>query len=56
MPTKLTSKCIATNLCILEVEIDKIITIQNPQLIMLPTVLLKDEVGPTQVLLTLINL
>ena len=30
--TKLTGKCIATIPCILEVEIDDVISIQNPQL------------------------
>ena len=53
---KLTDKCIATTPCILKVEIDEILTIQNPQLVMLPTVHLKDEVEPLQKPLTLINL
>ena len=40
----------------LEVGIAEIITIYSPQLAMLPTVHLKDEVEPAQVLMTLINL
>ena len=36
--TQLTCKCIATTPCILKVKINELITIQNPQLVMLPTV------------------
>ena len=56
VPTRLTHKCIATTPCILEVEIDERVHIQNAELIVLPTVHLKDEVGSTQVPLTLIIL
>ena len=41
--------------CIYEVDIDKIIGIQNPP-VMLPTINLKDEVEPGQVPLSLICL
>ena len=50
--TKQTGKSITTGPCILEMKVDEIITIQNPVLVMLPTVHLKDEVEPGQVLLT----
>ena len=56
IPTKLTSDYIATTPCTLKMEKDEKITIQNPQLAMLPTVHLKDVVDPAQVLLTLIRL
>ena len=56
IPAKLTCKCITATPCILEMEIDEIVNIQNPQLVMLPTVHLKDVVEPAQVLLTCINL
>ena len=52
-PTKVNGKCITGTPCILEVEIDELTTIQNLQLVILPTVHLKDEVEPDQVLLTL---
>ena len=52
IPTELTGKCIATSPCISEVEIREIITIQNPQLVMLAMVHLKDEEEPAQVTLT----
>ena len=42
--------------CIFEVEIDEIISIQSPQLVMLPTVYLKDEVEPEQVPIIFIDL
>ena len=45
IPTKLTGKCIATIPCILEVKIDKILAMQNPQLVMLPTVYLNMKEG-----------
>ena len=52
IPTKLTGKCIVTTPCILKVETDEIISIQNDHLVMLPMVHLKDEVEPAQVMLT----
>ena len=52
IPTKLTDRCITTTPCILEVEIDGVTYIQNPQLVMMPTVHLKDEVEPVQIPLT----
>ena len=56
IPTKRTGKCDATTPCIFEVDVDEIISIQNLQLITLPTVHLKDEVEPQQVPLTFIKL
>ena len=55
-PIKVTGKCITTTPCILAVEMAKVIPIQNPQLIMISMVHLKDEAEPAQVPLTLINL
>ena len=52
IPNKLTNKFIATASCILKVEMDEMITIQNPQLVMLPMVHLKDEVQQALVPLT----
>ena len=42
--TKLTGKCIIAAPCMLEVERDEVISIQNLQLVMMPTVHLKDGV------------
>ena len=36
--TKLTGRCIATSAWILEVEIDEVVSIQNPKLVVIPTV------------------
>ena len=47
---KLTGKCVTTTQCIFKVEIDRIITVWNPHLIMLPTAHLKEKVEPAQVL------
>ena len=55
-PIKLTGKCIATTLCILEVKIDDVIFIQNLQLDKILMAHLRDEVEPTNVLLTLVHL
>ena len=52
IPTKLTGKCITATPCVLEVETDEIVRIQNPQLDMLPMVHFKDDIQPAQVLLT----
>ena len=54
--TKLSGKYIVTTSCILQVEIDEVISIWEPQLVMVPTVHLKDEAKPAQLLLTTINL
>ena len=56
IPTKWIGKCDATTPSIFEVEIDEIIYIKNPQLVMLPTIHLKVEIEPEQVLLAFINL
>ena len=50
IPSKLTGKHNAAKPCIFEVEIDEIKNIQNPLLIMLPAVHLKNEIEPEQVL------
>ena len=55
-PTKLTGKCITAMPCLLEMEVDEIITIQNPPLVMYPKVHLKDKLEPVQIPLTLIHL
>ena len=44
IPTRLTGRCIAPTSCILEVEIDEVAFIQNPQLVMTAVAHLKDEV------------
>ena len=51
LPKKLIGKCIITIQCILEVEIDDLVSIQNSQK-MLQAVSLKDEIKPAQVSLT----
>ena len=43
---KTISKCLAAMPCILKVEIDEIISIQNPQLIMFPTVHFRERIEP----------
>ena len=53
--TKLNSKCITATPCILEVDIDEMVSIQNLKLIMLPMVHLKNKIEPVQVQLTIIN-
>ena len=47
--TKLPFKCITVTPFILEAEIDEIVIIQNPQLVMLSMVYLTDKVKPVQV-------
>ena len=44
--TKLTGKCISPTPCILELEIDEMVNIQNPHLVMLQVVHLKDKIEP----------
>ena len=56
MPTERTGKYNTTTTCIFEIETDEILSIQNPQLIMLPTVHLKDEIEQEQVPITFIDL
>ena len=51
-PIKLTGGYVITTPCILEVDTNEIITIQNSQLVMLSVIHLKDEVEPVQVPLT----
>ena len=44
IPTKITGKCTTATPCILKVEIDEIVSTQNPLLIILSIVHLKDEI------------
>ena len=44
IPTKITCKCITVTPCILKVEINEMLSIQTPHLIILPTVHLKDAI------------
>ena len=48
IPTKQTGKYDAITPCIVEVEIEEIVCLQNAQLVLLPTVHLKDEVEQEQ--------
>ena len=48
--TKLTGRCI------LEVEIDEVISTQNHQLVMIPTFIIKDDIEPAYTPIILINL
>ena len=48
IPTKINGKCIAVIPYILEVDINETISIQNPQLIMLPMAHLQDEIEPQE--------
>ena len=52
IPIKLTDKCITATPCILKVDSDEIVNIQSPQVVVILTVHLKDELEPAQVLLT----
>ena len=54
--TKLAGKCITAIPCILEVEIDEIVSVHSLQLTMLPMVHLKEEIEPAQVPLTIIDI
>ena len=55
LPTKRNGKYNATTQCIFEVEINEIINIQSPQLIMLLTAHLKEKTEPEKVPFTFIN-
>ena len=42
IPTKLMGRCMTTNLCIIDIEIDEVVYIQNQQLFIMLTMHLKD--------------
>ena len=54
IPIKFIGRCITTTS--LEVEINGVISIQNPQLVMMLMVHLKDEIQQAQIPLTLVHL
>ena len=55
IPIKRTGKHAANTPCIFEMEINEIIGIESPQIVILTTIHLKDESEPTQIPLTLIH-
>ena len=53
--TKKTGTCIPNMLCAYDVQVNEILIAQNPQLIMLLTIQLKNEIKPDHVPVTFIN-